>query len=113
MARPAADVAKGQPVAGEFRQMGATKIGGACVMVALDPDPVAPGHQADEPKAVIGVQALGGGEIVKTVAEADHHARAGRFKIGLKPQERGAGLIGGQERAAAPREAFGFAEMQV
>ena len=113
MARPAADVAKGQPVAVQFRQMGAAQIGGARVMVALDPDPVAPGHQSDEPKAVIGVHAFGGGEIVKTVAKADHDARAGCLKISLKPQERGAGLIGGQERAAAPREAFGFAEMQV
>ena len=40
--RPAADVAKGQPVAVQFRQMGAAQIDGAGVVIALGPDPAPP-----------------------------------------------------------------------
>ena len=82
------------------------------IVIARDPDPVAPRLHRRERLAVGRRQTLMGVAIVKTVAERDHHARIVPRDHGGEPAERRHGVVGRQQHAARG-EAGALFQMQV
>lgn len=82
-------------------------------MIASDPDPATAGLKSRDPELFELGQEVCGLAAIEGNAEADDPASAGCLDVGLKAQQRIAGLVGGQGRSAVPRGVAGFAKVQV
>ena len=72
------------------------------IVVARDPDPVAPGHQHKEPRHIGFRQAPGARHVVEAVPEAEHRRGREAGDLSAEPVEGLGGLVGRQQRAAGP-----------
>ena len=106
-------VAEGERPEGDLREVPPAEGEGAWVVVAGDPDPVAPRQQRGEPGGVGRRKRGAGGAVVETVAEADDAQRRERGDLGGEAVEGLGRLVGRQQRAAAAGESLGLAEVQV
>ena len=82
------------------------------IVIARNPDPVAPRLHRRERVAVGRGQPLMRVAVVKAVAERDHHARIVPRDDGGKPAQRRHGIVGRQQHAARGK-AGAFFQMQV
>ena len=77
-------------------QMAARQIERAGVVIARDPDPAPPGHQADQTRLERIGQVLGSGQVIEAIAKADDRFRLDRRDILGQPVECFDCLIGRQ-----------------
>ena len=97
----------------QLAQVAAAERQRARVVVAGDPDPVAAGHQRGEPRGVGLGQRRAGRAVVEAVAEADDGGGRQLGDLAGQPVQGLGGLVGRQQRAAAPGQPLGLAEVQV
>ena len=93
------DMAKHQRSVRVLCQMRSAKFEGTGIVVALNPNPVAPGHQPGQPKRLILRHAAAHLEIIEAVAETDHCFRIGRGDRVFETAQRVECLIRGQQLA--------------
>ena len=97
----------------KFGQMLPPQFDGTGVVVALYPQPLPARLQLRQHQPCRFGQGAGRVQIVETVAQTHHDARGHTVKRRRKPGQRVHRLVRGKRRAAAPRNPFGFAKMQV
>ena len=91
----------------------AAEIGRQCrIVIARNPDPVAPHLQRRDGVAVRRRQPLMGGAVMKAVAERDHHARIVPRDHRREPAQRRHRIVGRQQHAAG-RKTGAFFQMQI
>ena len=99
------DMAEGQGAVGMLGEMGAAERDRSGIVVALDPDPGAPGHQPGEPGDRLRRRARRAASSSSKVSPRQTtRAGIGGLDIGFEPGERVADLVGRQQGAGVARE---------
>jgi hypothetical protein len=106
-------VAEDERAEAERSQVAAAEGQRGGIVVAGDPDPVAPGHEGGEAGRVVIADSLAGGAVVEAVAEADDDGRRQRRDLVGEAVEGLGSLVGRKQRAAAAGQPLGLAKVEV